>query len=129
MRQKVTLNDVFPGGRPSKYKNRKIIVDGQKFDSMKELGRWQELKMLERAGEITDLQRQVPFELIPVQRDYTGKVIEKKCSYIADFVYQEKEGNGESHVVVEDAKGKKTEVYRIKKKLMFHVHGIRIREV
>ena len=128
MRYSVTLNDIFPAKR-NKYGNKKIVMDGEKFDSLKEAGRYQELKLLERTGKITDLQRQVSFELIPVQRDYTGKVIEKKCSYIADFVYQEKESIGESHIVVEDVKGKKTEVYKIKKKLMLHVHGIRIKEV
>lgn len=128
MRYSVTLNDIFPAKR-NKYGNKKIVMDGEKFDSLKEAGRYQELKLLERTGKITDLQRQVSFELIPAQRDGRGKVVEKKCSYIADFVYQEKERNGESHIVVEDVKGKKTEVYKIKKKLMLHVQGIRIKEV
>ena len=126
MRQKVTLNDVFPGGRPSKYKNRKIIVDGQKFDSMKELARWQELKMLERAGEITDLHRQQAFMLIPSQVDSKGKIIERACIYVADFTYRE---NGK--LVVEDTKSPatRTPAYIIKRKLMLSGYGIRIREV
>lgn len=127
MRQKVTLKDVFPGGRPSKYKNRKIIVDGQKFDSMKELARWQELKMLERAGEITDLFRQQEFILIPTQIDSkTGKVIERACTYVADFTYREK-----GKLVVEDTKSPatRTPAYIIKRKLMLSGYGIRIKEV
>ena len=117
----------------SKYSNKKIEVDGMTFDSRKEYYRWCELSLLERAGKITDLQRQVKFILIPTQYEpYTvgkngglkrGKVIERECSYIADFVYTEK-GNK----VVEDVKGFKTADYKIKRKLMLNVHGIRIKE-
>ena len=124
MRYGVTLNDVFPGG--SKYHNRKITMDGQKFDSMKEAARWQELKLLERAGEICDLQRQVPFVVIPVQKDERGKVIEREVKYVADFTYVEK---GKLTRTVEDVKGLKTEVYKLKRKLMLYRNGIRIKEV
>jgi hypothetical protein len=83
---------------------------------------------MERAGLIYGLQRQVKFELIP--NIYEGKkVAQRSASYIADFVYQEKESNGESHIVVEDAKGVRTDVYKLKKKLMRWVHGIEIQEV
>ena len=116
-----------------KYKNQKIEVNGITFDSRKEYYRWCELCQLERVGKITDLQRQVKFVLIPTQYEPStvntngtvkrGKMIERECSYIADFVYTQ---HGER--VVEDAKGFKTAEYKIKRKLMLHVHGIRIKE-
>ena len=106
----------------SKYRNTKVSVDGILFDSAKEARRYTELKLLQRGGYISDLKLQVPFVLIPSQRK-DGKLIERKCSYIADFVYTE---NGEQ--VVEDVKGVRTEVYRLKRKLMYLVHGIKIRE-
>lgn len=106
-----------------KYGNRKITKDGITFDSVKEFKRFCELNLLERAGEITELQRQVKFLLIPSQK-IDGKVVERPVNYIADFVYWE---NGQ--MVVEDTKGFKTKDYILKRKLMLHVHGIRIREV
>lgn len=101
------------------------MIDGITFDSAKEAQRWQELKLLERAGQIFELQRQVPFVLIPKQvRD--GKVVERPVVYKADFVYTE---NGED--VVEDVKSPatKTREYIIKRKLLLWQFGIRIREV
>ena len=123
----------------SKYGSRKVTVDGITFDSKKEASRYQELKLLERAGKISDLQLQVKYVLIPAQREpcndiYTrgakkgcfkpGKLLEKECSYVADFVYIQ---GGE--IVVEDTKGFRTEAYKIKRKLLLYTHGIRIREV
>lgn len=110
----------------SKYGNRKLTIDGITFDSQKEARRWQELKLLERAGEISDLQRQVPYIIIPAQRDENGKLIERECRYVADFVYTE---NGKT--VVEDTKSTatKTPEYIIKRKLLLEKFGIRIREV
>ena len=108
----------------SKYRNRKTIVDGIEFDSMKEANRWAELKLLERAGKITFLERQVSFVLIPKQvRD--GKVLERQVVYKADFAY--KDENGED--VVEDVKGIKTKEYILKRKLLLWEYGIIIREV
>lgn len=107
----------------SKYRSRKVTRDGMTFDSQKEYRRFCELRLLERAGKVTDLQRQVKFELIPSQR-IGGKVVERACNYIADFVYME---NGRK--VVEDTKGFKTTDYIIKRKLMLWVHGIRINEI
>lgn len=107
----------------SKYGSRKITRDGITFDSQKEYRRFVELRLLERAGKVTDIQRQVKFELIPSQR-ISGKVVERACTYVADFVYQE---NGKK--VVEDTKGFKTKDYIIKRKLMLWVHGIRIKEI
>lgn len=104
----------------NKYGAKKVKTsDGQVFDSRKEYDRWCILRLLERAGRISDLKRQVSYELIPKQ----GTM--RACSYIADFVYCE---SGET--VVEDCKGYKkgTEAYKIKKKLMLWVHGIRIKE-
>lgn len=119
--------------KKSKYHNKKITVNGETFDSLKEYRRYCELCLLERAGEISELQRQVKYELIPVQREpdtvgvrggvKQGKVIEKPCCYIADFVYME---NGVK--VVEDTKGVKTDAYKIKKKLMLKLYDIKIRE-
>lgn len=106
----------------NKYYSRKVTIDGIEFDSQKEARRFCELRLLERAGRITELQRQVKFELIPSQK-IDGKVVERACTYVADFVYTE---NGKK--VVEDTKGYKTQEYRIKKKLLLWVHGIRIKE-
>lgn len=102
----------------NKYGARKVKApDGEVFDSMKEYHRWCYLRLLARAGRISDIHRQVSFELIPKQKG------ERACSYIADFTYQE---NGK--LVVEDCKGYRTETYKIKKKLMLWVHGIKIKE-
>lgn len=121
--------------KPSKYKNKKIEIDGITYDSKKEAKRHQELIFLERTGEINDLRRQVKFVLIPSQREpdtigsrggiHKGKVIEKECSYIADFVYKTVDGI----TVVEDTKGFRTTEYIVKRKLMLYIHGIRIKEV
>ena len=122
----------------TKYGSKKITVDGETFDAKKELRRWQTLRIMEDVGMITDLRRQVKYILIPAQRepdhmDYSksargrkvkGKLLEHEVAYYADFVYQQ---NGET--IVEDAKGVRTEVFKLKKKLMLWVHGIRIREV
>ena len=107
-----------------KYGNSKTTIDGIRFDSKREAQRWQELRLMERAGRITDLRRQVKFVLIPSQRGEDGKVIEKQVAYIADFVYL-KDGK----TVVEDSKGYRTEVYRLKKKMMLYFFHIRIQEV
>ena len=124
----------------SKYHNRKVTVDGITFDSAKEANRYKELKVLERAGQVHDLQLQVKFKLIPAQREWTdettksgkpkkGKVIEHEVSYIADFTYKNRYGL----LVVEDVKGyKKGEAYALfvlKRKLMLWIHGIRVKEV
>ena len=108
----------------SKYHSKKITIDNQAFDSMKEFGRWKDLQRLLGAGVITDLKRQVKFELIPSQKNEFGKVIERPVTYVADFVYTK---NGKQ--IIEDVKGFKTKEYVIKRKLMLYVHGIRIHEV
>ncbi len=108
----------------TKYHNIKTKLDGIVFDSRKEARRFPELKLMEKAGLISNLQRQVRIELIPAQKDENGKVIERRVDYIADFVYQQ---NGQT--VYEDTKGKRTPDYIIKRKLMLWVKGIRIKEV
>ena len=95
------------------------------YASRKEHRRANELHLLQRAGLIHELREQVSYELIPAQRDTDGKLLERACSYVADFVYTDNDGN----TVVEDTKGMRTDVYRIKRKLMLHVHGIRIKEL
>lgn len=123
----IYLSDLPKPNRPqraSKYGNRKAVSpDGKTFDSQHECQRYCELMLMQRAGVISGLKCQVRYELIPAQR-VDGKVVEKACTYMADFVYQR-----EGKTVVEDAKGCKTEVYRIKRKLMLYVHGIQIAEV
>lgn len=106
-----------------KYGNKKIAVDGIIFDSKKEANRYMELRLLEKTGAIHDLRTQVKYTLIPSQK-INGKVIERECSYRADFVYIEGE-----NTIVEDTKGFKTKEYIIKRKLMLYIHGIQIREV
>lgn len=128
-----------------KFNNRETVADGITFDSAKEARRYWELKMLERAGRISDLQRQVVYVLIPTQRAKgtetykkgpnkgqrkPGEVLEKECRYVADFVYTQ---DGET--VVEDVKGYRDPAsaayakFVIKRKLMLERHGIQIQEV
>ena len=108
----------------TKYRSIESEFQGKRFASRKEARRYAELCLMERTGEIKGLQTQVPFVLIPAQRDGSGKVVERAVTYRADFVYNDREGR----LVVEDAKGYKTEVYKIKRKLMLKVHGIKVLE-
>lgn len=127
----------------NKFHSKKVTVCGMTFDSKKEARRFMELYYMERDGEISDLQRQVKFVLIPTQyetyerygkkgqRLKDGKrCIEKECAYVADFVYKK-----DGELVVEDTKGYRnpsTATYAyfvLKRKLMLWVHGIRIKEV
>lgn len=126
----------------SKYYSKKIKIGDLTFDSKKEAERFQQLSLLQRAGKIKNLQRQVPFVLIPAQyeevKTYTPKqhkekiekkLVERKVKYIADFVYMD--ANGE--LVVEDVKGYKRSTayaeYAIKRKLMLFIHGLKIVEI
>lgn len=113
----------------SKYHNQKTTIDGINFDSKREAERWCELKIMQRAGIVTDLKRQVKYCLIPEVKGSDKKIRQRAVHYIADFVYWEKHNDGCWHQVVEDAKGIRTEVYKIKKKLMLWRFGIEIREV
>lgn len=96
----------------------KVYADGIRFDSKREADRWLELRLLEKAGEITDLERQRSFPLVVNNR--------LVCSYRSDFAYIEAR---EGKLVVEDAKGWRTEVYNLKRKLFHAVFGFEIREV
>ena len=124
-----------------KYKNHSITVDGITFDSKKEANRYRELKLLEKSGEISGLQLQVKYLLIPSQfgrvpderrPGCTKRVcLEREVSYFADFVYRDASGN----LVVEDVKGYRDPAsaayakFVIKRKLMLERYGIRINEV
>lgn len=103
--------------RPAKYGNRRTVVDGISFMSAKEARRYSELKLLERAGEISGLKLQPRFSLKVLDRLVT--------TYVADFQYLERDGS----VVVEDAKGFRTDVYKIKAKLFEALIGFPVREV
>ena len=124
----------------NKYGNQKVVYLGEVFDSKREMYRYMDLRMLLTCGAISNLRRQVVYELIPVQREKStrvykkgrkkgqpieGKIIEKAVTYIADFVYTD---NATGKEVVEDAKGMRTRDYVIKRKLMLYIHGIKIRE-
>ena len=124
--------------KPSKYGNKKTTVDGVEFDSKKEAARWQELRLLERAGKIVELERQVAFELAPSVQ-YVGKRATPALRYVADFCYFEQCAPGIFgikldgkpviwHYTVEDVKGVKTSAYKIKRHLMMSVHKIEVRE-
>lgn len=98
----------------NKYKNTKITIDGFKFDSKKEAKRYSELLILKKSGVITDLELQKKFELNPGFKGSDGKKY-RAITYIADFFYMD---NNLGKRIVEDVKGFKTEVYKIKKKLL-----------
>lgn len=110
--------------KKQKYNNTKVEVDGEKFDSIAEHKRYVYLTYLQKAGQIKNLKRQVPFELLPKQTLSAGGH-ERAVNYIADFVYTDAQG----HQVVEDVKGHATPEYRLKKKLLLWMHGIELREV
>ena len=95
----------------NKYHAQKTTVDGMKFDSKAEARRWQELKILERAGQIQELRRQVIFKLLKAV-SCRGKVA-RPTTYIADFVYNE---NGIE--IIEDTKGMLTKEFLLKEKMM-----------
>ena len=101
----------------TKYHAKRTEIDGIKFASKKEANRYQELKLMEKAGAIHDLQMQVPFPLI--KKSSYGREIK----YYADFVYYEGD-----RMIVEDTKGFRTDVYKLKKRLMAEIYGIEIKE-
>ena len=125
----------------NKFNAKKIEFNGIKFDSKKECERYKVLKNLEEKGEISNLELQKKFILIPKQEmEYeetlkSGKIktktrtIEREISYIADFYYKDKDGKE----VVEDVKGCKFgaayNIFVIKRKLMLYIHNIQIKEI
>ena len=124
--------------RANKYHNKKVSLGGEVFDSKKELRRYNELLLLQRAGEISDLKRQVEYELLPNQYEIkeqyskSGKrlkdervLLERRVCDVADCVCETRDGE----TVVEDTKGIKTDKYILKCKMMLFFHGIRIKEI
>ena len=115
--RKLTTNRKLRGSRP-KYGNKKVTIQGIKFDSKWEGERYLYLKSLERAGTIKDLELQVRFNLMVNDQ--------KICAYIADFCYNREDNNGAWHYIVDDAKGVETPEFKLKKKLMKACLGIDI---
>ena len=125
--------------KTNKYNAKKVSVDGIEFDSKKEARRYQELLLLQKAGEIYMLELQKVYELLPAQREpdtvgkrggvIKGKLLERAVEYVADFVYTDKNGK----TVVEDVKGFRAggayAVFVLKRKLMLYRYGIKIIEV
>ena len=120
----------------SKYGNKKAKANGRVFDSRTEISRYYTLQVLEKAGEISELRMQVPFEIIPAIYEtvevqlktkvkQVQKLVQRATHYMADFVYKDKDGN----MVVEDSKGFRTKEYLLKKKMMRAFLGITIKEV
>lgn len=113
--------------KPSKYRNRKTVLDGITFDSEREASRYQELKVLADRGVIEDFRHQAPFVLAPGVRFSDEKRAKPALRYVADFSYKL-----DGRLVVEDVKSKVTAgaaAYRIKRHLMLSVHGIEVKEV
>lgn len=110
--------------RLSKYGNHSHIgANGEKYRSKREAARHQELQLLMFAGEISELRREVPFVLAPGVRIGNERA-RPPIRYVADFTYLDKAGRP----VVEDSKGYKNDVYKIKRHLMATVHGIEVLE-
>lgn len=103
-------------GRPQRVKGaRPVTVDGIRFHSSKEARRWQELRLMEKAGEISDLKRQVPVPL----NGRSGPILTptgRPATYVADFTYRDASLGGA--LVIEDAKGHPTELYLLKRAIL-----------
>lgn len=122
----------------TKYGNKKVVNQYGSFDSKKEFERYLVLLDMEKKGEISNLERQVPYEIIPAQYEVVSiqlkmkvkkqkRIKERATYYYADFTYV-KDGS----TVVEDVKASaqfQDEVYRLKRKLMLYVHNITINEI
>lgn len=109
-----------------KYRNKPCTIGGEKYRSHREARRHQELLLLQRAGKIAGLTREVAFELAPGVKIDGEDRKRPAVRYVADFVYSDVQAG---KVVVEDAKGMSTPVYRLKKHLMATLRGIHVREV
>lgn len=126
----VTASQLRPAraAKPSKYRNVKVTIDGQRFDSKREADYWLLLKERERRGEIDSLCRQVEFALCAPDRTNQDDQHRRNMlvsSYIADYQFYDQTGN--RHVV--DAKGKRTAMYQLKKKWLELQDGVIIEEV
>lgn len=110
--------------KENKYHNRKVTVDGITFDSVKEASRWQELKLLERVGKITGLNRQLRIEVVPKTKLHRARY------YLADFVYFDK---AQGKTVYEDVKGYRNgvayQLFTLKRDILYWRHGIEIKEI
>ena len=106
----------------NKYHNKKVTVDGLTFDSIKEANRWQELKLMERAGKITGLSRQLRIEIVPKTKLHRARY------YVADFVYFDKE---QGKTIYEDVKGYKKglayQMFTLKRDILYWRNGIEIK--
>lgn len=109
--------------RRNKYGAKPVVVDGVRFDSQREANRWVDLRRLEMAGQISRLERQVKFVLAPSVKFAGEKRAKTALRYFADFRYVDRLGV----TIVEDAKGRETDVFRIKRHLMKSVHNIDLR--
>ena len=130
--------------KTSKYKNTKYTYLGIKFDSLKECRRYTELRLLEQAGKIKDLELQKAYELIPAQYEETEEIytkgihkgehkkvlLERACNYVADFYYIDCETG---KTVVEDVKGYRDggayALFSVKRKLMLYIYHIKVKEL
>lgn len=121
--------------KENKYHAEKCEYNGEVFDSKREREFYGQLKLLERCGQVSNIRRQVEYELIPAQREpdsigkrggvKRGKTIEAAIKYRADFVYTDRDGVE----IVVDTKGFRTKDYILKRKMMLYFHNIRIKEV
>lgn len=135
------LNRRKPSMSPpkSKYRNQKVVINGEKFSSKKEAAFYQELKLREQAGDVRNIERQVSFALCCPELDMDFRLatiprVNYVSSYVADFTFEEYAGNGSTHVnwvtVVADVKGgKNTPMFALKRKWLELQSGISIREV
>lgn len=105
-----------------KYMNVKTVVDGMKFDSMAEARRWRDLTLLQKAGHIERLRRQVPIGLLQGAKLYGEKRARPGVRLVVDFVYEQ---HGE--IVYEDTKGMETPMSRLKRHMAKALHGIDVR--
>ena len=109
----------------SKYHAVKTEVDGIVFASKKEAKRGKELRLLQKAGEITELKEQVKFTLVPRQDDKSGKCIFRAVTYTLDYQYRDRDGV----MRYEDVKGYANDRWPMKRALMLWIHDILVEEV
>lgn len=116
---------LVPKPSGSKYGNKKVTAaDGTKFDSLAELHRWAHLNMLQRGGHISELRRQVVFEMVPSVKFAGAARARPAIRYIADFVYVE-----QGVEVIEDVKGVETTEFKLKRHLMKALLGLEVKVV
>lgn len=108
-----------------KYGNKKTVIDGQSFDSKAEAKRWRDLCLLEKAGQIKYLERQVVITLLPKVKYADSKRATPAVRYVADFIYVTNLGER----VIEDVKGFRTPAYRLKRHMLKALHGLEVKEI